>query len=592
MTPRVFVSYSRHDFYFAEALTAELAATGRVRPWLDVANLRPGTDWSTAIDTALDESDALVLVTSPAAMRSPYVRDEWQRALAADKPIHLALVRRTRLPDELARFPVHDLRGDTRAAAARLAELPPTGHRSIPFAWPVALVHVALLLGVLGSSVGAVFGWHLHDVFSTVAGTPGSRYEARYAQFSLAMAMVDALIAVGLAGLAVRFARRSAPGATLRLGLHSQFAALFLTLVVGGLHTDLHAYRTFPDPGPLRAASASWPYLVGLVAALVGIRLVRRSRVLRLRMPTGEDEQGVRPPVVRSAVPGPPRQAATYEVLSQFADTPIAGLFAAVCDQAGLRGDRVDPTWRFFLVSSRTDPAQLPRLREVFGPRLVFVQATSVRLPEDSHESRRYQWIDFRRQDLAELQAQLRDIGAVPTTVPVAPDRFRVPSRVEHFLRVAQGLVAFTAAAPLAQFVAGSTARVIPAGLIAVLLAAVLLPLAVRTATRDITAARWRARAVLVCAVFAAWSLFPITTGDGPLLLRIVVSGLLVTSLAMLAVWLSGTLRVVERQWLPPARTMPAPHLSPPVAPPLGRLLSGVAMPFCLGYVHTLLLAW
>ncbi|GAB2959605.1 TIR domain-containing protein [Saccharothrix stipae] len=584
-TPRVFVSYSRRDFYFAEALTSELAATGRVRPWLDVANLRPGTDWSAAIDAALDESDAVILVASPAALRSPYVRDEWQRALAAGKPIHVALARRTRLPDELSSFPVHDLRGDVRAAARRLAALPPTGHRSIPVAWPVALVHVVWLLCLLCLVVGAVFGWHLYDVFSTIAGTRRGD-ESRYAQVALALAVLNAVIALGIAGLPVTLVRRTASAEALFVGFLSAAAALGLTLTLGGLQTILHAYRTFPDPGPLRVTSAAWPYLAGVVAAVIGVGTIRRSRSLRLRMPTGQDLPRRRRRFAPSPVPGPPGPPETFDVRSQPADTPIAAQFFAGCRQAGLRRDRTDPRWTFILVGTRTDLTSLAHAREVFGPGAVFVQATSLELPEDDHELRRHQWIDFRRQDQVELQAQLRDLGAAPVTVPVAPDRFRGPLRVEYFLRVAVGLVAFTAAAPLAQVVAGGGVRVVPAAVVTLLLAAVLAPLTWRTATRDITAGQWRLRAVLACVLFAAWNLLPLTGGTAPPLIRIVL-------VVMLAVSLAGTLQVVRLQWLPSEETVRQPHLTRAVAPKvLGRPMSIGAIAFGLGYLHTLLFAW
>jgi hypothetical protein len=42
-----------------------------------------------------------------------------------------------------------------------------------------------------------------------------------------------------------------------------------LTLVLGGLRTNLHAYRTFPDPGPLSVTSTSWPYLVAALVTLL-----------------------------------------------------------------------------------------------------------------------------------------------------------------------------------------------------------------------------------------------------------------------------------------------------------------------------------
>lgn len=107
---KVFVSYSRRDFHFAEAVTAALWARERLDPWLDLQRLRPGMDWEAAWDDALETADALLLLASPAAIASEYVRLEWGRALERRIPVYVGLVAGTVVPSELDGFPVHDLR--------------------------------------------------------------------------------------------------------------------------------------------------------------------------------------------------------------------------------------------------------------------------------------------------------------------------------------------------------------------------------------------------------------------------------------------------------------------------------------------------
>src|SRR5438105_12122930 len=105
----VFISYSRKQFYFVESLVYYLEEYG-VRPWLDVQRLEPGTSWQHALEEGLDSCSGLVLIASRAALSSDYVRTEWQRALAANKPIYVALFEAVRLPPELQNASIIDCR--------------------------------------------------------------------------------------------------------------------------------------------------------------------------------------------------------------------------------------------------------------------------------------------------------------------------------------------------------------------------------------------------------------------------------------------------------------------------------------------------
>lgn len=83
---RVFISYSRADEGFARRLATDLDRLG-AEVWIDVDDIPPGVNWSTAIQQGLDTCDALVLVISPDALASKNVEDEWQYVRDEGKPI-------------------------------------------------------------------------------------------------------------------------------------------------------------------------------------------------------------------------------------------------------------------------------------------------------------------------------------------------------------------------------------------------------------------------------------------------------------------------------------------------------------------------
>lgn len=88
---RVFISYSRADEGFARRLATDLDRLG-VEVWIDVDDIPPGANWSTAIQQGLDTCDALVLIISPDSMTSKNVEDEWQYVRDESKAILLPVL--------------------------------------------------------------------------------------------------------------------------------------------------------------------------------------------------------------------------------------------------------------------------------------------------------------------------------------------------------------------------------------------------------------------------------------------------------------------------------------------------------------------
>jgi WD40 repeat protein len=83
---KVFISYSRKDEEFARQLATDLDRFG-ASIWLDVDDIPPGVNWSSAVQQGLDTCDTLLLIISPDSMDSGNVTDEWQYFRDEHKPI-------------------------------------------------------------------------------------------------------------------------------------------------------------------------------------------------------------------------------------------------------------------------------------------------------------------------------------------------------------------------------------------------------------------------------------------------------------------------------------------------------------------------
>lgn len=89
-TDRIFMSYSRTEMYYAEALTLSLQRAG-LNMWFDLQQLEPGCIWLDEIQKGLDDCNQLVVVASETALSSPWVIQEWHHALDKQIPIHVVL---------------------------------------------------------------------------------------------------------------------------------------------------------------------------------------------------------------------------------------------------------------------------------------------------------------------------------------------------------------------------------------------------------------------------------------------------------------------------------------------------------------------
>lgn len=112
----VFLSYARPDHPFVDRLGEDLARAG-ITVWVDRKDLVPGTpNWEAAIREAIDQSLLVVLVCSPAARQSVYVRAELSVAQGCECPVIPVWADGDRwidsIPLELVNAQYVDCRGD------------------------------------------------------------------------------------------------------------------------------------------------------------------------------------------------------------------------------------------------------------------------------------------------------------------------------------------------------------------------------------------------------------------------------------------------------------------------------------------------
>jgi hypothetical protein len=123
--PTAFVSYSRADWpNFVAGLVAELT-TGSYRVWVDQNYIAGGDDWMDAIGEALQVCDTLLLVLSPDALNSRYVKMEYRYFFRQEKPIIPIIYRQVgRMPFELASLHYIDFtQGDRAKAYSTLVDI-------------------------------------------------------------------------------------------------------------------------------------------------------------------------------------------------------------------------------------------------------------------------------------------------------------------------------------------------------------------------------------------------------------------------------------------------------------------------------------
>lgn len=100
MGQHVFISYKHEDEAFASNLIRQVQLAG-FTVWIDTEQLRAGENWREAINFAIRDAFALVVVITPEAKASEYVTYEWAYALGAGVKIIPIMLRPAELHPQL-----------------------------------------------------------------------------------------------------------------------------------------------------------------------------------------------------------------------------------------------------------------------------------------------------------------------------------------------------------------------------------------------------------------------------------------------------------------------------------------------------------
>jgi hypothetical protein len=100
--PLAFFSYSREDSEFALRLAEDLKAAG-ANVWIDQIDIHPGEEWDSAVEEAVAKAPRMLLILSPASVKSKNVRNEISFALDENKVIIPVLFRDCTIPLQLHR---------------------------------------------------------------------------------------------------------------------------------------------------------------------------------------------------------------------------------------------------------------------------------------------------------------------------------------------------------------------------------------------------------------------------------------------------------------------------------------------------------
>jgi formylglycine-generating enzyme required for sulfatase activity len=149
-TKQVFISYATKDAEFAHRLADDLKRLG-VPVWIAPESIRPGESWVSAIERGLEESSHVVVVLTPAALESPWVKKETDIAIDRERKGRIQViplnVERCAVPLFLSSYQRVSFRSDYDVGLSQLAEIlgtrippePPTApipaRPALPWKW-------------------------------------------------------------------------------------------------------------------------------------------------------------------------------------------------------------------------------------------------------------------------------------------------------------------------------------------------------------------------------------------------------------------------------------------------------------------------
>ena len=427
----IFMSYSRRQLYFAEAVVLNLQRAG-IETWFDLQKLTPGVDWASTLKDGYSNCETLILLASQFAIQSPYVRVEWETALQNGREVIIVLTEPVVLPDALRSCPVYDARTHfDRTLQSLIAclrgEVPPRhdpvpapGKYPYPFRIPfdVWLTLTAMFMATLSvwiatfsipiSSVHIDIDLHIFDFITKY--TPG------LPAYAILFYLIGIYYGFNLIQAQFPFREfwrhdvsyeelKKIRWKLLQIQMSASVLALICTVLV---------------PGSLGQPINPVGYLVflcPLITAYWSFGPLGRSPDILRWMPSGEIDQEVREQIqekVSADLQEPSHDQEvvavnarkTFAIYYHPADAYNARYIKSVLRSEGCQtAPEGDTTLHLILVSNRTSKEWLLKLNKTLAGQLIHILTTNINTPPDLQPVLQTQWVDFRNGRIKTLRA-------------------------------------------------------------------------------------------------------------------------------------------------------------------------------------------
>ncbi|MGB8983589.1 MAG: toll/interleukin-1 receptor domain-containing protein [Anaerolineales bacterium] len=402
-----FISYSRRQLYFAEAIALHLQKLG-IEVWFDLQQLSAGTDWAAALKAGCENCERLVLVVSRAALASPYVQAEWDSALRNGHEVILAVVEDVRIPKKLRCYPIYDFRvafnRPLKRLAAYLTEKAPAQRDRIrdPGPFPLSL-HLSPMIWLSLMAVTLPYLWPL--LFSLTG------FGNKPVKTGASLVLVSLLLLIAVSSMGTR---RFWTHDLSFQGFH-YLAGFALVAQLGTLALAIFLNTVSADR-----------LLIGLVVSFLCslifyLWIINHSAVLLRWFPAGQVPQKLRrrfhaPLLKKGRVleeESPPFAPIRFAVHADLADRPLADLVRKALRESGhtevveaLQADK-----HIYIVTNRTSRAVIEQAGRKKNQDSIFILGSSVDWCESLAGVGRTQFMDFRENNRRDLKVFAKSLG-------------------------------------------------------------------------------------------------------------------------------------------------------------------------------------
>ena len=112
LRPRLFISYSSKDQEFVDQLSGQLKNSGH-HVWLNTESIPKGEMWHDELVKGLSETDILLLILSPDAVTSKWVKEEWKTFIGINKKVIIPILyRECKVPQIINKLQITNAKGD------------------------------------------------------------------------------------------------------------------------------------------------------------------------------------------------------------------------------------------------------------------------------------------------------------------------------------------------------------------------------------------------------------------------------------------------------------------------------------------------